>query len=509
MEDEIKSPCERILLADDDPEIISILEHNLDQFGYEYDSAPDGLKALEMLKKRDYAVGIYDILMPRMDGIELLAKTTEINPDMQVIMVTGVAQIGMVIETLKRGAFSFIRKPFDLEDLISEIRKALKQRQLEIENRNYRINLEQLVEKRTSELRKSKAELSFEKEKLENVLKSMGAGLQVLNSGSEIIFSNRIAMEWFGRMDNWRCFILSQSMDSSLGKCEACPVFKSSEPHTRSFTMKCIDAAIREFQMNCSPIRDRDGNVIQAVSLIQDVSERNRLERELIHSERLASMGEIAAGLAHEINNPIGVILGLVQNILAEMETTHPYHEDLKIIENETFRTSRVIKSLLEFAHEPAPLKKEINMLDVCKSSLEFLDYLFKENNITIKFNAPPYLPKFLGDPEQLNQVIVNILLNSLHAMSDGGSITFDFELEMDSAEDRADYLRIEIKDTGTGIAAEEMENVFKPFFTKKGKKGTGLGLSISKRIIEGHGGIISLQSKLGEGTTCIIELPI
>lgn len=500
---------QRILLVDDDPAIIKTVGKYLSNFGYEYDAMDDGIKALELLEQKEYAVGIFDIMMPRLDGIELLAQSKDIDPDIEVIMITGAANVGMVIEALKQGAFSFVRKPFDLEDILKEIRNALDHRRLKLENRNYSKNLRKQVEHRTAELQRSEAELKIEKEKLQNALESIGTGLQVVDRSGQVIWSNRIAEVWFGKISNWDDYIRTALNDIHLGKCVDCQVFQRGTPRKRYFTLKCEDGIIREFEISCSPIHDKEGEIVQAVSLIQDVTERNELERQLIHSERLASMGEIAAGLAHEINNPIMVILGLVQNILAEIDEQHGFHEDLKIIETETFRTSRVIKSLLEFAHEPAAVFKKISLIDVCRSSLEFLDYRFKEKGIKIIFDPPENYPSCNADPDQLMQVIVNILLNSLHAIEEEGTIKFRFSVEKSYNVEENDYLILEIIDSGKGISRKDLSEIFKPFFTRKGKKGTGLGLSISRRIIEGHGGIISMKSKINEGTTCTIKIPM
>ena len=500
---------QRILLVDDEPGIIRTLSKYMKSFGYDYDSTEDGILALEQLQKQEYAVGIFDIMMPRLDGIELLARAKDIEPDIEVIMITGAVEIGMVIEALKLGAFSFLRKPFNIEDIMKEVRNAIDHRRLKIDNRNYSKNLRKLVEQRTSELKASEAALRLEKEKLQNALESIKTGLQVVAKDGSVLWSNRIAEVWFGKISNWDQFMVSSLDEVLVGSCDTCQVFNTGRSRKRNFTLKCKDDVIREFEMICSPVHDKSGMIIQAVSLIQDVTERNRLERQLLHSERLASMGEIAAGLAHEINNPIMVILGLVQNMMADVDSNHEFFEDFRIIESETFRTSRVIKSLLEFAHEPAAVFSEISLVDVCRSSLEFLDYKFKENRIKIIFNPPDNYPMCNADPDQLMQVLVNLLLNSLHSIENDGEIEFKFDVEKSMSPNETDYLRLDIIDTGKGISQDDLTEIFKPFFTRKGTKGTGLGLSISRRIIEGHGGIITINSKLNEGTTCTIKIPM
>lgn len=507
MEKDLFHNNEKILLVDDDPRVRLVLEKLFIRLGYPYDTASDGEEALIKVKEGGCALGIYDIMMPKMDGIELLAHTVEHDPELPVIILTAVSKVEIVIETLKQGAFAYIRKPFTLDEIHREIRKGLKQRALYLENRNYRLNLERLVEEKTLELNKSRAELLLEKEKLENVLQNISAGLLVLNPKGEIIWRNNIIEEWFGDISNWPIKAKHQPSPLELINCKNCDIFSAGRSMTRKFSLDCIDGVRREFQWSCSPIRGTEGEVVLAVSLVQDITERSRMERELVHSERLASMGEIAAGWAHEINNPIGIILGMAQNILAETGDDGPFYEELKVIEDETLRTSRVVTSLLEFAHKPSLEMVEVDLFEVCRSSLSFLDYLLKKKNLNVEFEIADNLPVIRGDPDQLKQVMINILLNSIHALDYKGMIIIGIRRE--KVADSAGYLLCEISDNGEGVSPEDMENIFKPFFTRKGKKGTGLGLSIVRRIIENHGGEISIDSELGKGARVSIKLPV
>jgi two-component system NtrC family sensor kinase len=168
-----------------------------------------------------------------------------------------------------------------------------------------------------------------------------------------------------------------------------------------------------------------------------------------------------------------------------------------------------VIKSLVEFAHEPVPNKIKMDIKEVIESSIRFLDYIFRENNIEVDFSSENSIPDIKGDPDQLKQVIINIFLNSTHAMDDGGQLRIRLWREIAQTVEENDYICLNISDTGSGISAEDLPDIFNPFFTKKGKSGTGLGLSISKRIIEGHGGKITIDSEVGKGTECKIILPI
>ncbi len=498
---------EKILLVEDNPRVRSVFEKMFQRFGYPYEIAADGVEALEKLKQGSFGLGIYDIIVPRMDGIELLAHTMETDPEIPVIILSSAFRVEMVIEILNRGAFAFIRKPFNMEEIHTEIKKGLRQRSLFLENRNYHRNLEKLVEDKTLSLKKSQGELLLEKEKLENVLQNLGAGLQVMNEKGKVIWRNEIIKGWFGEIEDWRMIVKTQIPEMDSTGCQSCEVFQGARSQSRRLTLDCIDGMRREFRWNCSPIIDSDGEVIQAVSLVQDITERTRLEQELLRSDKLSAMGEIAAGWAHEINNPIGIILGMVQNVLAETPAGTQLYSELKIVEEETLRTSRVVRTLLDFIHEPTLETEEVDLFEVCRSSVAFLDFMLKEKGLNTVFEIEDKLPDIEGNADQLKQVIINILINSIHATPYGGLIKIKMNLV--NKQSRSGYLLCEISDNGTGIAPEDLRDVFKPFFTRKGKKGTGLGLSIARRIIENHGGKIDLKSELNKGASISIMLPL
>ncbi|MBC8204302.1 MAG: response regulator [FCB group bacterium] len=510
MDEHFSEELKRILVVDDEPNVRRMLIKGLEKLGYEVESAADGIEALEILNQKEIAVGIYDIMMPRMDGLELLAKTREIDPDIQVLIITAMSQMNMVIHALKQGAFAFIRKPFRLDEITHEVQNSLNHRRLTIANRRMRRFLEKLTDAQSEELRAYQTNLKLEKEKLENVLKSIGAGLQVVDKDGNITWANQIVKDWFGKIDNWsKVKHTGKFSISEPEHCFDCMVFKNRQSYNCEFVFTCKDNEVREFQLDCCPIEDPDGQVIQAVALIQDITERKNLERGLIHSERLVSMGEIASGLAHEINNPIGIILGLVQNIISEIDEKHPFYEDLIAVEEETLRTSNVVNSMLEFVHVPEFKKYEVFLPNIWRSSIQFLNYKLLKNQIKLTIDIEESLPELIGDPEQLRQVFINIILNSIYAMPQGGSLTVRMYKAVEKDDAGGNYIITEIADTGTGILPNELKNVFKPFYTSKGAGGTGLGLSICKRIVENHGGKINITSGEGKGTTCMIKLPI
>jgi signal transduction histidine kinase len=226
---------------------------------------------------------------------------------------------------------------------------------------------------------------------------------------------------------------------------------------------------------------------------------------DLVRSERLASMGQIAAGVAHEINNPLGIVLGFTQDLLAGKEKSDPDTEALRIIEHETERCARVVKDLLNLARTAEPVRKPVDIRAIIDKTLKLFAIQFRDRNISIEsfFNAAPLV---LGDEQQLQQVFMNVIINSIHAMDKGGTLKVAMasggELDGDPG------VAVRIEDTGYGISEEQLRHIFDPFYTTKKGGGSGLGLFIVHRLVDAHGGKVTINSAPGKGTTCTIVLP-
>ncbi len=240
------------------------------------------------------------------------------------------------------------------------------------------------------------------------------------------------------------------------------------------------------------------------VILIEDVTELKRLESELAHSDRLASVGQLAAGVAHEIGNPVTGISCIVQNLqhlAGDQENEEAYHDILE----QTERISRILKAMTSFSRseELQPQSCEpFDLLQVIQGAIHLVTLTYKQRNIHFTTDGPDHF-KIVGDPQAMTQVMINLLSNAGDASEDGGEVSVTIDPE-------DDQVVIEVVDQGCGIPKEAMDNLFEPFFTTKAVgKGTGLGLSIVHRIIEEHGGTISFHSEPGKGTTAEITLPL
>jgi signal transduction histidine kinase len=271
-------------------------------------------------------------------------------------------------------------------------------------------------------------------------------------------------------------------------------------------------------------------------------------QEELIRTEKLASIGRFAAGVAHEVGNPLGAILGYTSILQKERMDPEESKDYLKRIEKEIERINRIVRELLDFSRPSKFEIREIEINKVIESTLSLLSYQKNFKNIEAQLDLEPILPMIKGDESQLSQVFINIILNAIDAMPNGGVLTIRTGTHLVENVDTArlqriyprrrksdptesDYyhmrktdplavlfkkfsegdrlVQIRISDTGTGIKKEDLENIFDPFFTTKAPdKGTGLGLSISLRIVESLGGEIKVESEVGKGTTFEVYFP-
>jgi two-component system, NtrC family, sensor kinase len=229
--------------------------------------------------------------------------------------------------------------------------------------------------------------------------------------------------------------------------------------------------------------------------------ELEQAHTQLIRTEKLAALGQLAAGVAHEINNPLGTITIYAHLLLKGLETEDPRREDVMMIVSEAQRAKEIVQGLLSFARETKLRPGETDVNIVIEDVLGLVANQSLFHNIMVKKSLAPDLPTLLADATQLKQVFLNIVLNAAQAMEGKGRLTISTALEKET-------VKIRIQDTGPGVPPENIDKLFSPFFTTK-EKGTGLGLAISYGIIERHGGRIDVETKLGKGATFIISLPV
>jgi len=238
--------------------------------------------------------------------------------------------------------------------------------------------------------------------------------------------------------------------------------------------------------------------------IVERTLENKQMQAQLARSDKLSSLGQMAAGIAHEINNPMTGIL-LYANLIANDKSFAPsLDDDIRIVITETERCAAIVKKLLDFSRTTKPENRWSSLNQIIEASLSLLEHQTLFQNITIERNLRQNLPDIFGDAWQLEQVFINIILNAAQSIAEAGSISITTGLTGDSK-----FIFAEIVDNGCGICPDELNKIFDPFFTTKQDSGTGLGLSVSYGIINNHGGNINVSSAVGRGTSISVMLPL
>ncbi|MGA8309704.1 MAG: PAS domain S-box protein, partial [Terriglobales bacterium] len=264
------------------------------------------------------------------------------------------------------------------------------------------------------------------------------------------------------------------------------------------------DGSWRTMRANASPLSDAEGKASGVIVSVRDITVERKLEQQIIQSERLAAMGQMIGGFAHELNNPLTSIMGMAE-LLQEGEKEEATRRQLVILQQQARRAADIVQNLMYFSRPPAPGRGPVNLSELVQRTLHLHTYSLRKNNVTVDFIPEPSLPAVLGDSHQLMQIFLNLILNAEQAMRearDRGTLRIRLEKVSNS-------VVVTFQDDGPGIPPEVLPNIFDPFYTtKRPGRGTGLGLSICKAILREHGGEIEASSGPGGGAVFRVMLP-
>ena len=265
------------------------------------------------------------------------------------------------------------------------------------------------------------------------------------------------------------------------------------------------DGSWRTMRANASPLFDAEGKASGVIVSVRDITVERKLEQQIIQSERLAAMGQMIGGFAHELNNPLTSIMGVAE-LLQESEKEETTRKQLVMLQQQARRAADIVQNLMYFSRPPAPGQGPINLSELVQRTLHLHAYSLRKNNVTVDFLPEPSLPVVTGDAHQLMQIFLNLVLNAEQAMRearDRGTLRIRLEKSTKS-------VVVTFQDDGPGIPADVLPNIFDPFYTtKRPGRGTGLGLSICKAILREHGGEIEASSGPGGGAVFRVTLPV
>ncbi len=275
---------------------------------------------------------------------------------------------------------------------------------------------------------------------------------------------------------------------------------------------KKANGSIINVLLSAAAIYDDNNRIIGCEGIVKDLTGVKDMMQQMAGSEKMASIGQMAAGVAHEINTPLGIILGYSQLMMDDFEKDEENHQNLEIIERQTKTCRKIVADLLKFSRQSESSKQNLDLNKVAKDVLTITKHTLNLDHIEIEKHFEEDLPTIVGDVEKIRQVFLNLLNNAHHAMEDGGLLTV-----LTSFDDNKKQISVTFQDTGVGIPKEIQDRVFDPFFTiKTVGKGTGLGMSVSYGIVQDHGGTITIKSPVDEdqeqqgkpGTAITVSLP-
>jgi two-component system NtrC family sensor kinase len=491
-----------VLLVDDDKGVLVALERTLRRAGVQTRCENSGQAALEALAQFAPDVIISDYAMPELDGVELLTRVKGLLPHTQRILLTGQAEQGAIEKAISRSeVFRLIFKPWDDTQLRLTVQSALEHRALAVEverlhqlTQDRNVELEERVQQRTEALSAAKRDWELTFDTIESPIVVVRLEDRVVRR------ANRAA----AKVNDFPVRALNtgitchQLLFGRATPCAGCPV----GPRLQATSTLEVEHGERTFVMRTRPMEGTEVAVCHA----RDVSEERFMGRRMLESEKMSVIGNLAGGVAHEINNPLSGILGFSQIMLRQPDRSEGDKEALQVIEEGAQRCKRIVGSLLKLSRRSKAEDRRLFDLSKCVDDTVrlFRSEAKRHPRVKLSTKFDVELPDVFGDSSQLGQVVLNLLNNALYALPNG-------EGELDVQTGRGDDgCFFTVRDTGTGIAPEHLPRIFDPHFTTKPVgEGTGLGLAIANRIIADHGGRLTVDTALGRGTTFKAVIPI
>lgn len=488
----------KILVVDDEQKILDLMADFLPTLGCKVLLAHDGEEALQLFRAERPPLVITDLKMPRMDGLTLTKAIKEASPRTEILIITGYADIESAIQAIRQGAFDYLTKPLDFEALGRRVKQALERHRLVSEKEALLEELEERVKARTAALVESQ-------QRLRGLFDGITDALIILDRTFTILAANEGTAALWGTpaetLIGGNCY---RELFGREKICKGCPLqetFTTGRAASASLSRRNPDGSSRHLEASWYPLA-YEGRVTEAVIHLRDVTEKIHHARHLHNSEKLAAVGQFAAGLAHELGNALAIIGGSAQFLLGYPgDRRQASREYLEVIQRNVASADRTIRELLTFAKPREPFLSPLDVSELLERARLLLRGEFAKRGVEIVAQYAPGLPRIRGDPELIQQVFLNLLLNAVQAMDDGGTITTRADF------DPPEWVRVELIDTGRGIPKEHLARIFDPFFTTR-ERGTGLGLSIAHRHVEAHGGMLTVESQEGKGTRVTILLP-
>jgi two-component system, cell cycle sensor histidine kinase and response regulator CckA len=499
----------RILIVDDEERMRESLKFLVEHQGYSAKTSENGLEAIALLAGEKFDLCLLDICMPEMGGFELMEKILQQQPDALLVMMTGQATIEAAVSALKKGAYDFLRKPFDDTDLMKTVKNALAHRDMRRQLKRSRIKYKYMVENSPDLIYQLDPEAIF--------TFVNQAVTRLLGYEPEDLIGKHYSV--IVCEDDWKkaqwLFNERRTGERATAGVELKLLIKKDVPHCHLLGKEYITVELKATGMydDYGPGGDNNG-FIGTYGVARDVSYRKQLESHLNQSQKMEAIGTLAGGIAHDFNNLLMGIQGYTSLMLADTNLVDRNHSRLMHIEEHVQSGAELTRQLLGFARGGKYDLKSSDLNQLIKKTASMFGRAKKEIKLNLDLREDLWSASV--DRGQIQQVLLNLYVNAWQAMPKGGEISVksaNIEIfgqeALDIGLQNGRYLQISVVDTGEGIAKELLQRIFEPFFTTKERgRGTGLGLASSYGIINNHGGSIKVYSEKGLGSTFVVYLP-
>ncbi|MBC7250738.1 MAG: response regulator [Anaerolineae bacterium] len=525
---------ERILVVDDDSSVVNLFITLLKSAGYEAEGAYGGQEAIERLSKAQFDVLLADVKMPDVDGLEVLRRAKDLDPEIAAVLITGYGTMEMAIKAMQLGAEGFVLKPAEVPHLLAIVAHAVEKRRLIRENIRLKalLPLFEITKRLASEVDLGELnELA-----LDFAVRETGAegGMVLLRDRASPGTLSLAAARGLPSALKQGLTIpvgegpIAQVLESNAGRLLVADVepLSAIANGTGAAWELCVPLSIGDRVLGALDVWGTRRHVLtedylpllstlagqlavtrENALLYQHMEnmveertrELRRAQEQLLRSERLAAIGQLAASVAHELRHPLGVMRQSAYYLSMKLQDAdEKVRKHLNILEKEISASDKIITDLMDFSRVHKP---DLTLVDVEKLVDQTLADVETPAGVRVVRTRAPELPPIMADGQQLQQAFRNLIFNAYQAMPDGGTLYI-------TTAQVGEYLEISFQDTGIGIAPAHLEHIFEPLFTTK-ERGIGLGLTICQNIVEQHQGTIEVESLVGQGTTFTIRLPI
>ncbi|MBU4463807.1 MAG: response regulator [Proteobacteria bacterium] len=502
----------KILIVDDEARMRDSLKLLLSNEGYNIQTGCNGREAIECLNKDSYDMVLLDMIMPEMDGRQVMDYIKGQHLDIMVIIMTGHASIDSAVECLKWGAYDYLRKPFDFEELLARVKNTINQIKLEKENKLINGRLK-VTQQRYQYLVNASPDIIYTLNPEGEITFINGAVESLLSCDAEQLLSKHYTYILFEDDLNKAKYHFNERRTGSRATSGLELRLKTS--NNSHDPEKCLlIVELKSMGIYDKLIDEIDKTFVGTYGVARDIGDRKRLEAQLLQSQKMEAIGTLAGGIAHDFNNLLMGIMGRISLINHDIDLTHPHYKHLKDIEDMVKKGADLTKQLLGFAMGGKYEVKPADINELIEKCSDMFGRSRKESKIHTMLQKDVCAVEI--DRSQIEQVLLNLFVNAWHAMPEGGdifiktkNIRLDDEDVIHYGIKPGEFVMVSVTDTGVGMDEETLQHIFEPFFTtKKLGGGTGLGLASAYGIIKNHGGLINVNSKKGEGTTFNFYLP-